>query len=380
MSNLNESALASRPLRGVRVLESSSFLTGPYASMMLADLGAQVIKVEPPGGDGFRSFGHRKSGWSALWSSSNRGKRSIVVDLKSEEGLATMKKLIRQADILVENWRPHVAGNLGLGQNVVREINPRVIRLSITGFGPSGPLAGAPAFDSLIQGMTGMASKSHVSGEMEITPYSVVDKVVSCFGTQSILAALYQRERTGQGCDISLPMIDVMAYFNFPDLFQHRTFKDDVAEEISPYRPVVRTADGFIIVTPVSGAQYSRVWKALERPDIKAEMLAIEDPNKMTATFYKRIGEIMVTKPSAHWLELFERHDIPAAPVLTRDEHLLHPQVSHNSLYHEVKGRFGSMRVVRYPAAFDGQPFVPESGPPDIDQHADSVRAEISAA
>lgn len=373
------SANIARPLEGLKIVESSSYLTGPYASMMLGDLGAQIIKVEPPGGDGFRSFGHSQQGWSALWVSSNRGKRSIVLDLKNENDLATMRQLVAAADILVENWRPHVAASLGLGQEVVTALNPRLVRLSITGFGASGPLSTAPAFDSLIQGHTGMVDLLSASGRPDVAPYWVVDKVVSTFGAQAVLAALYQRERTGIGSHISLPMLDVMTYFNFLDMFQHRTFVRDQTPWSPVPNPVVRTADGYIVITPVSGTQMSRTLKALERPDIKAELLTIKEPARLAATFYKRIEEVLVTQSSAHWLDLFASFDLPVAPVRSLDDHLKDPQVRHNTLYHEMETPVGPIRAVRYPATFDGTQFKPIGAPPAPGEHAAQIRAELAA-
>ena len=159
------------PLAGIRVVDVSSYMTGPLTATTLADLGASVIKVEPPGGDGFRGFGHKVDGWSALWSSCNRGKRSIVLDLKQAAELETLKRLLEDADVLVENWRPHVAASLGLGNAVLDAVNPRLVHLSITGFGDSGPLVGAPAYDSLIQGYTGMAHLQGSEGAPAVAAY-----------------------------------------------------------------------------------------------------------------------------------------------------------------------------------------------------------------
>lgn len=368
-----------RPLEGIRVIESSSYLTGPYASTVLADLGAEVIKVEPPGGDAFRGFGHKQADWSALWSSANRGKRSIELNLKDPEDLSVMKRLLESADVLVENWRPHVASSLGLEQDVVAALNPRLVRLSITGFGPSGPLSAEPAYDSLIQARTGMLDMAAPGREPEVAPYWVVDKVVGIFGTQSILAALVQRQRTGQGSHVSLPMLDVMAYFNFADIFQHRTFVADRTPWKAPFSPVVRTADGHLVITPVSGAQMSRTLKALQRPDIKDELMAITDSTVMVDVFYRRIGEILITQPTAHWLEVFKPFDLPVAPVQRLEEHLADAQVLHNGIYHEFETPAGTMRAPRYPARYDGQAFPPAGSPPRVGQDAARIRAELAA-
>jgi crotonobetainyl-CoA:carnitine CoA-transferase CaiB-like acyl-CoA transferase len=366
------------PLTGVRVLDSSSYMTGPLAATMLADLGADVIKVEPPGGDGFRGFGHTVEGWSALWSNINRGKRSIVLDLKAAGDVATMKQLLAMADVFVENWRPHVAGSLGLGLEVVEKINPRLVRLSVTGFGDSGPLSHAPAYDSLIQGYTGMVHLLSPAGKPDVAPYWVVDKVVATFASQAVLAALFERERTGKGSHVSLPMLDAMAYFNFPDMFQHRTFVKDETPWRPAFTPVVRTLDGHVVVTPVSGGQISRTLKALGRPDIKQEMLSFRSHAEMVDRFYQHLNEIMSQKPTAHWLALLEPCDVPIAPVRTLDEHLADEQVKHNRIYRELPTAAGGMRVPRYPAIFDREQIEPAGAPPSIDADAARIRAELA--
>jgi crotonobetainyl-CoA:carnitine CoA-transferase CaiB-like acyl-CoA transferase len=378
-SAMSDTEALHRPLQGVRIVESSSYLTGPLTSTMLIDLGAEVIKVEPPGGDAFRAFGHGVAGWSALWTSTNRGKRSIVLDLKAEDDRAAMKRLLADADVLVENWRPHVADSLGLGQEVVAAINPRLVRLSITGFGSSGPLSAAPAFDSLIQARTGMVDLLGAQGQPEVAPYWVVDKVVGTFGAQAVLAALYQRERTGRGSHVSLPMLDVMTYFNFFDMFQHRTFVDDTTPWSPAFSPVLRTSDGHIVLTPVSGAQMSRTLKALDRPDIKAELLAIKDSVTMTKTFYERVGDIVASESSAHWIALFESFDLPVAPVTLLEDHLSDAQVRHNRLFHTLETPVGAIRAVRYPATFDGAMLMPRGTVPRADEQGQEIRRDLGA-
>lgn len=368
-----------RPLEGVKIIEFSSYLTGPYTSMMLGDLGAQIIKVEQPGGDSFRKFGHSQQGLSSLWCSSNRGKRSMVLDLKQADDLATMKQLLTTADVLIENWRPHVADSLGLDQKTVQALNPKLVRLSITGYGYTGPLSNAPAFDSLIQGHTGMLDLAADDDTPNVAPYWVVDKVVATFGAQAVLAALYQREKTGAGSHVSLPMLDVTAYFNFPDIFQHRTFIGDERPRAPAFSPVIPTADGHILLAPVSGAQLSRTLKALERPDIKERMLAMDDSVEMVKMFYREVGLILQTRPSAHWLALFESFDLPVGPVRKLDEHLNDPQVLHNALYHEIDSPAGPVRAVRYPGSFDGVQLRPMGPLPRPGEHTAQIKAELAA-
>lgn len=365
-----------RPLSGITVIETSSFLTGPFASMMLSDLGAEVVKVEPPGGDGFRRFGHNRDGFGASWTNANRGKRSIVIDLKTAEGVARLKHLLTTADVLIENWRPRVSESLGLGEDVVRELNPRLIRLSINGFGKSGALANAPAFDSLIQGRTGIVASEGRNGMPAVTPFNMVDKVTGTFGAQAVLAALYERERTGKGAVIQLPMLDVMGYFNFPDMFQHRTFQNDRSDWKPPASQVLATADGYVVISPANGQQMSKTLNAIERPEWKEDFKRMPDPVAMANEFFRRVGEVVVQKDTKHWLRVFAEQDVPAAPVVSLDEFLQDGQVAHNRIFSEVDSHVGPIRTARHPAIFDERLMTARFGPPAIGEHD----AEIAPA
>jgi crotonobetainyl-CoA:carnitine CoA-transferase CaiB-like acyl-CoA transferase len=362
-----------RPLDGIVVVETSSFLTGPFTAMMLADLGADVIKVEPPGGDGFRKFGHNRDGFGASWTNANRGKRSVVIDLKTEEGTQRLKNLLATADILVENWRPRVAASLGLGHDVLHALYPRLIRLSINGFGDTGALANAPAFDSLIQGRTGIVASEGRNGKPAVTPFNMVDKVTGAFGTQAILAALYEREKTGRASHIKLPMLDVMGYFNFPDMFQHRTFEGDTSAWKPPASQVLETSDGFVVISPANGAQMSKTLNAIERPEWKEEFKQMRDPVAMADEFFRRVGAVVKEKATAHWLTRFAELDVPAAPVFSLDEFLDDAQVANNRVFDFVDSPVGPIRTARYPATFDDRRFPARSGPPAIGEHDDEI-------
>ncbi|MGE0231067.1 MAG: CaiB/BaiF CoA transferase family protein [Flavobacteriaceae bacterium] len=362
-----------RPLAGVVVLETSSFLTGPYASMMLADLGAEVIKVEPPEGDGFRRFGYNRKGFGATWTNANRSKKSIVIDLKQQEGLSRLKQLVKKSDILLENWRPGVAEKLGLGQDVVTALNPKIIRISITGFGDKGPLVKAPALDSLIQGRTGLIAAEGRHGNPSVTPFNMVDKVVAAMAAQAVLAALYKRDRTGKGAYIQLPMLDALAYFNFPDMFQHRTFENDTTGWKPPQEQVLQTSDGHIVISPVNGKQMSVTLNAIERAEWKEELKKMPDPVAMAADFFRRVGEVVKEKPSAFWLKRFAEYDVPASPVYGFDEFLADEQVRYNEIFQEIPSPVGPIRAVRYPALFDDARLPVHSGPPSIGEHDKEV-------
>lgn len=376
MTNAVENAMTSaappttkRPLDGITVIETSSFLTGPFASMMLSDLGADVIKVEPPAGDGFRKFGHNRGGFGASWTNSNRGKRSIVIDLKTPEGIARLKGLLKTADVLVENWRPRVSESLGLGQDIVAALNPRLIRLSINGFGDTGALANAPAFDSLIQGRTGIVASEARNGSPAVTPFNMVDKVTGSFGAQAVLAALFEREKTGRGAYLQLPMLDVMGYFNFPDMFQHRTFENDQSDWKPPASQVLTTSDGYVVISPANGQQMSKTLNAIDRAEWKEEFKRMPDPVEMANEFFRRVGDVVRLKSTEHWLNVFGEQDVPAAPVCSLDEFLNDAQVANNRIYNFVDSPVGPIRTARYPAQFDGRQMTAKFGPPAIGEH-----------
>jgi crotonobetainyl-CoA:carnitine CoA-transferase CaiB-like acyl-CoA transferase len=357
------------PLTGMTVIETASYLTGPMTGMMLADLGATVIKVEPPGGDPFRKFGHKRNGVSALWVNANHGKASIELDLKTPQGARRLKALLSSADVLVENWRPGVADALGVGHEAISLLNPRLVRVAITGYGATGPLAGTPVFDAMIQARTGIVDAEAAAGAAHLTPYSVVDKVTASFAAQTVLAALLDRVRTGRGTYLSVPMLDIMAYFNFPDMLQHRTFADDVGEAIRSASQTLPASDGAIVISPLTGTQMANTLRAVGREEWKAELRQIADPVVMAAEFFRRVGTAVSDNTRAHWLQRFEEFDVPAAPVMTLDEHLADPQVAHNDIYRTVESPAGPVRRARYPIRFDGRTLAPTQGPPALGAH-----------
>ncbi len=377
----SQTSATARPLDGIVVIETSSFLTGPFASLMLSDLGADVIKVEPPGGDGFRKFGHNRGGYGASWTNANRSKRSIVIDLKTEAGVKRLKRLVATADVLIENWRPRVATSLGLGHELLSQLNPRLIRLSITGFGDTGPLANAPAFDSLIQGRTGIVNaEARNGGQPAVTPFNMVDKVTGAFGAQAVLAALFEREKTGLGSMIKLPMLDTMGYFNFPDMFQHRTFEGDTSGWKPPQSQVLETLDGHVVISPANGAQMSKTLNAVERPEWKDDFKKMPDPVLMAEEFFRRVGGVVKEKSTAFWLQRFAEMDVPAAPVCDLDDFLNDAQVANNRIYSQVDSPVGPIRAARYPATFNDRLMTPRFGQPAVGQHDGEIEPEPVAA
>jgi formyl-CoA transferase len=340
-----------KPLEGVVVVETAGYLSGPYAGMILADLGAEVIKVEPPSGDSFRRFGNEQ--FSPQFATCNRGKRSVVADLKSEEGVATVLDLVDGADIFLANWRPDVAARLGLGDDALAARNPRLIRLWITGWGTDGPIASVPAFDAVVQARSALVDASSRDGVLEMVPGYPIDKSTAMFGVQSVLAALYQRERTGTGERVDLAMLDVTAYFQFPDLMTSRVFVDDEPADAHSWSATnMRTlpaSDGAFVIAPVSGRQLKGACKAVGHPEWTDEVFA--NSGRAMNTILRLFPDVTVAETRATWVDRFAAEDVPVGMCLTIDEHLVDPQVLHNDIYavEEWPG-VGPVRTVRYPA------------------------------
>ncbi|MGE0782952.1 CaiB/BaiF CoA transferase family protein [Mycolicibacterium sp.] len=345
------------PLAGVTVVEIASFISGPFATMMLAQLGATVVKIEPPRGDPFRRFGRPAGGVAAPFASTNRGKASVVLDLKNAADRESLLNRIDGADVLLANWRPAVADRLGLGDELLANRNPRLIRAYLTGFGPSGPLADQPAFDSIIQARSALTDiQSDSVAPAPATTY-VADKLSALIACQAVMAAIIARDRTGLGDRVDVSMLDAVSYFNFPDGLANRTFLDHQPVEArnslaASVRPL-RTADGWIMVIAVSGGQIKRACIAAGHAEWIDELRAIEDSTQIVTEFFDRLESVMHTAASSHWLDTFAVHDVPAAPCHTIDEHLVDPQVLHNDLYSigHTPGA-GPTRQIRYPAVF----------------------------
>lgn len=368
-SSLSPASALGRPLEGYRVVEACSYMSGPFCAQMLSDLGADVIKVEPPTGDPYRNFGHGRDGIGAPWMNSNRGKKSVALDLKTDEGMRQFKALIAGADLYIENWRPRVSASLGLGFEALRELNPRLVHFSITGYGPDGPSAAEPAYDALLQGRTGLAYYEAAGGTPQASNSYLVDKVVATFCAQIALGALIKRDRSQQAVHVQTSMLDIVSYFNFPDMLQNQTFVDDTAPVSYTPQPVLATKDGHIVLSPVTGKQLGRTLEAVGHPEWKEDFKRIADKREMTQTFFRRVAEPLREKTSAEWVRIFLELDVPVAPVSRPSEHLEDPQVVHNRIYSRMETPSGAVRAPRYPAQINGELLTPRGPAPAVGQH-----------
>jgi CoA:oxalate CoA-transferase len=346
------------PLAGVKVVETAIYMAGPYAAMMLADLGAEVVKVEAGKGDPFRRYGRPSTPFSAVFANCNRSKRSIVLDLKDPAGRDLLLQMLAESDVFLANWRAGVADSLGLTDDVLEATNPRLVRCFVTGFGPDGPLSAEPAFDTVLQGRSALTDAINRPGDdPKLIPGYPVDKLVAMMAAQAILAGLFERERTGVGDRIEVPMLDVASYITFADLFTNRVFVDhqpDVAQNLqaTEIRPV-RARDGWIACAPVTSAQIAATFDALGHPESTDVVLGQPDQATVVRAMYEYIEHATQELTVDEALACFRVADVPAARCVTMDEHLVDPQVEHAQLYNidEWPG-FGRVRTIRYPATF----------------------------
>jgi crotonobetainyl-CoA:carnitine CoA-transferase CaiB-like acyl-CoA transferase len=346
------------PLSGLSIIDLGTFIAGPLTAMMLGDLGAEVLKVEPPNGDPLRRLGSTEQRVSPIFVNTNRGKRSVFLDLKREEGRGELLKMLPTADVIITNWRPEVASRLGLVDEQLEAMYPRLIRVYISGYGAHGPLRDAPAFDGVIQARLGLTEANGDDFPPSLSKSYLVDKVTAYTAVQAVLAALVARTADGRGDRIDVSLLDAGAYFDFPDLFSRRTFlekqpDDPVNRQVTSARPI-QAGDGWIVVNPVTGKQVRNACAVIGRPTSADELLSIRDPADLTNKLFKELES--VTRDSGtpeSWVDKFLAAGVPAGKCLRIDEHLVDGQVRHNNLYTTGEwGSLGPIRRIRYPAVY----------------------------
>ncbi|MEZ5856913.1 MAG: CoA transferase [Hyphomicrobiaceae bacterium] len=372
------------PLAGVRVVDLTTVISGPVCTMLLADQGADVIKIEPPGGD----IARRTAGagaFTAMFVSSNRGKRSIALDLKQAGGVDVVRRLALTADVLMQNFRPGTLERLGLGESHLRSLNPRLIYVSISGVGESGPYARKRVYDPIIQSLSGLADAQgdQATGRPRMVRTIVADKTTAIHAAQAVCAALYARERTGEGQHVRLSMLDTMVAFVWPEAMTQYTVLGAEGAGVNPTaRPdlIFETADGYITVGSVSDAEWRGLCGVLERPDWVSDARFATPALRSTnaAERLTLVGEILKTKPGAYWLERLDAADVPCAPVLRRSEVASDPQVLHNELLEvfEQPG-LGKVRQPRPAARFAATPAAIGGPAPAVGEHTREVLAEL---
>ena len=373
-------------LKGMRVVEQGTFITGPAAGMMLADLGADVIKVEQPEtGDPFRAF--RGGLYSPHFQTYNRNKRSITLNPKTPADLETFDELIRSADVYIQNFRPGAAERLGAGEKRLREINPRLIYCAISGFGQTGPAAGRPSYDTVAQAASGFLGLLVNPANPRVVGPAIADAMTGYYAAYGILGALYERGRTGVGRTVEVSMLEAMSHFNL-DAFTHYYAAGEV---MGPYsRPsvsqsyVLACADGKWVALHMSSPE--KFWQglanAIGQPDMLGDprFATREDRIKNQDAIIELLGAIFKTQSRAEWCRRLEAEDVPHAPMYDPSEALEDPQAKHLQI--AVKGThpiLGEFTTVRNPVSYDGERPLDIIAPPLLGEHNEAIRAELAA-
>ena len=351
------------PMHGVRIIELCGWFTGPMATCMLADQGADVIKVEPPGGDGYRISGTARNGHAAMFMSANRNKRSITLDLKQASHKQALLTLIENADVFVQNMKPGAMDRMGMDAKALRARFPRLIHVSISGYGQTGPNSAEGAFDTMLQALSGMMTiqGDNERGRPEMIRTLVVDKATSPIVAQAISSALYQREKTGQGCCIEYAMLDGMIWWMWPDAMMNHTFIGEGVRrgtDVAEVDLICQTADGYLVTTPHLQKNWEDFIELVGRPELVADPKLRTDTDRgrhldhYTATVRESLGG----KTTDEWCALLRARGIPCAPVLRREQIASYPQVIWNRVIEEVEHpEAGRHRSVRSPIRFDGE-------------------------
>ena len=374
------------PLTGVRVIDLTTVISGPYGTQIMGDMGADVVKVETHAGDIMRNPGPAASpGMGAAYMGCNRNKRSLVLDLKDPRGLDALLRLVRTADVFIHNMRVKAARRLGIDYDALSRINGRLIYCVIAGFGTDGPYGDRPAYDDVVQGMSGVAAtQGGPGGEPQFIKSIVADKTSGLASFGVVSAALYHRERSGRGQYVEVPMFETMVSFNYVENLAGFTFDPPRGGAgydrlTTPYRRPHKTADGHIAALPYSAAHWRRFFAAAGRPDL-AEDARLATGITIAAhvgELYAELGTILETRPTAEWLDLLERLEIPCGPIngaeeLLEDQHL--DAVNFFDL--RTHPSEGPVRVMRSPYRFSETANTIDRLAPRIGEHSVEILRE----
>ena len=371
------------PLTGLRILDLTTVLFGPFASQTLGDWGAEVSKVESLNGDAWRNSGQfRNRGMSGQFMAANRNKRSIALDLKHPDGKAVLRRLIPTADALVSNIRPAGLARLGFSYEACRELNPRLVYASATGFGQDGPWSARPAFDEIIQAASGFASAMGTDDEPAFVPSLIGDKVCAMALASAVTAALLHRERTGEGQMVEVPMLETLAAFNSIEMFGGRAFVPSIGpsgyKRMKARRPV-RTKDGWLTMLPYSADNWCAFFDTVGHPEC-IEEFSVRDPvlrARNIDKIYDRMREIAPSRTTAEWEELLLSIDVPHTAFAKLSEITEHPHLKAVGLFRELEHPSeGTIVQARPPTRFSASPANIHRLPPKLGQHTRDVLRE----
>lgn len=373
------------PLHGLHIVDLSTVISGPMAVALLADQGASVVKVESLDGDTCRLIGPAKGDLSAIYIATNRGKRSISLDLKAPAALPVLHALVRRADVVVNNFRPGVMGRLGLDDVALAALNPRLIRLSINGYGDSGPAAGDRVYDAVIQAVAGVAAshRDHHTGHPGLVATLVCDKLTAMTAAQAVTAALYARERDGLGRRVDVSMLDAMLAFQWPDAMYNHVFVDAPPPhfpELGATQKPWKTADGFVATMAPQQSEFAGQCRALGVPDIASDprFATQRGRNRHALALRALLEPLMAQRSSGDLQATFRANGAPLGRVNERGAVLDDPQVRHNHALVEMDhGALGRVRLARSAALFDGQPLPLPGRAAHLGEHGPVLLAEL---
>ena len=371
------------PLSPYRIVDLTSMVSGPYATQLLCDQGADVIKVETLGGDLMRHAGPARGGVSAAFLANNRGKRSIALDLKQERGMAILRSLVGTADVFVQNFRPGAAERMGLGEDVVRGLRPDIVYVSISGFGESGPYVHKRVYDPVIQALSGVMDMQGGREAPRFMKTILPDKLTAVTAAQAITAALLGREHTGEGDHVRLAMLDVTVAWMWPDGFLNHTLIGDGVSEPIPldvYDRAFETTDGHMVAFVASDDEWRGFARAVGRPELATDERFRDLPTRVAhlAELFDVMREALHSGTTAEWVAKLDAEQVPTAPVNTVQDVFEDPQIVRNGAIRRMEHPQGGPAWEARPAArFDTHPLDPGAPAPTLGQHTDEVLAEI---
>jgi crotonobetainyl-CoA:carnitine CoA-transferase CaiB-like acyl-CoA transferase len=372
-----------KALAGIRVVEQGTFITGPCCGMMLADLGADVIKVESPGGDPYRAY--QGGQYSPHFQAYNRNKRSLMLDMKQDTDRAIFAGLVREADVYIQNFRPGTAERLGAGVDRLHELNARLVCCSISGFGSSGPYVDRPSYDSVAQALSGFLSVVVDYQRPQFLGPALADAITGIYAAQGILAALVQRGRTGHGSHVEVSMLEAMTHFAvepFAAFFALGQTPTSADRPRLAQAYILRTADERLLAIHLSSLE--KFWEglvaALEAPELATDPRF--NPRERRIAEYEtlrvELNKRFARKPLAYWVERLQAEDVPHAPVNRLDDVVNDPQVAHLGIMVPVESPETATRAVRPPVQFDGERAQSVLAAPLLDQHGAAIRAALA--
>ena len=377
----------SGPLTGVRIVDCTTVVLGPWAAQQLGDLGAEVIKVEPPEGDTTRQLGPMRSpAMGAFYLAVNRNKRSIVLDLKQETARRVLLRLAEGADVLLHNYRPQAARRLGMSYETFRAINPGIVYVGTYGFRAAGPYGDKPAYDDIIQAASGLgAAQASIVGEPRYVPTIVADKTSSMTVLAAVLAALYHKARTGEGQEVEVPMFESMAAWVMVEHLYGETFvppKETIGYKriLNPYRRPFKTRDGYLAILPYTDQNWLDFFALAGRQDL------LDDPRyKTLATrlkhieqLYEELARIALSRTNSEWLTELDRRNIPAMTVNSLESLLRDPHLDAVGFWQIVEHPTeGTLRLPGIPATYSKTPGAIRRLPPRLGEHSVEILREV---